>query len=86
MGHVQAKEMQQHLVFEAALRWHLRSNHYPPVPDAMFDPCVAAIEAARDEDWDRPIDLTGVAKYRGHDSAPAWALVEAHHLGDFLDE
>lgn len=68
-----------------ALHIHLRSNHYPPVPVAMIDPCVAAIDAANDDDWDRKIDLTDIAQWRGNDFAPAWALIEGHHLDAFID-
>lgn len=67
-----------------ALHIHLRSNHYPPVPEAMIDPCVAAIDAANDDDWDREIDLTGIAQWRGNDYAPAWAIIEGHHLDAFI--
>jgi hypothetical protein len=68
-----------------ALHIHLRSNHYPPVPTAMIEPCVAAIDAANDDDWDRHIDLTGIAQWRGNDYAPAWAIIEGHHLESFLN-
>jgi hypothetical protein len=70
---------------ETALHIHLRSNHYPPVPTAMIEPCVAAIDAANNDDWDRHIDLTGIAQWRGEDYAPAWAIIEGHHLESFID-
>ena len=40
-----------------ALEWHLRSNHYPPLPLFFIPACKAALEAAQDEDWDRDIPL-----------------------------
>jgi hypothetical protein len=84
MGHLQANDMQNFVEFDTRLRWHLQSNHYPPVPDAMYEPCVAAIDAANEDDYDRTIDLTGIAQYRGGNTAPAWAIIEAHHLDTFI--
>jgi hypothetical protein len=68
-----------------ALSWHLQSNHFPPVPTSMVDPCIAAIEAAVDEDWEREIELPEGVSWRGHAWAPAAALVEDHHLGFFVE-
>lgn len=70
--------------FETALRWHLRHNHYPPVPDAMYEPCVEAIDAGNEGDWDREVSLAGIATYQGRDTAPAWAIIEGHHLEFFI--
>lgn len=67
-----------------ALGWHLSSNHYPPVPESMIEPCVLAIEAAGDEDWNRQIDLPEGVTWRGETSAPAHAIIEGHHLDSFL--
>jgi hypothetical protein len=52
----------------------------------MYEPCVAAIAAINEGDYDRAIDLTGIAQYQGDNSAPAWAIVEGHHLDAFIDE
>jgi len=79
-----ADEVDNLIDLPTALHIHLRSNHYPPVPVAMIEPCVAAIDAANDDDWERDIDLTGIAKWRGSDYAPAWAIIEGHHLESFL--
>jgi hypothetical protein len=86
VGHLHALDILNYTDFESALRWHLQSNHYPPVPAAMFDPCVAAIEAANEDDYDRQIDLTGIAEYQGKNSAPAWAIIDAHHLDAFIND
>lgn len=69
----------------SALHYHLSANHYPPVPDSMIEPCVEAIDAYFEEDYDRPIDLNGNL-WRNQTTAPAHAIVEAHHLGCFLDQ
>jgi hypothetical protein len=69
---------------ERGLEYHLAYNHYPPVPLEMVDPCKAAIEAYHDEDYDRQIDLPSPITWRGKSTAPASAIVEAHHLDAFL--
>jgi hypothetical protein len=71
---------------DAALEWHLQCNHYPPVPLSMLPACREAIEAACEGDWDRPIDLPGETSWRGLRFAPAWAVVEGHHLNAFVDD
>lgn len=68
-----------------ALSWHLSSNHYPPVPSSMIGPCIDAIEAAVDEDWDREITLPADTLWKGKSTAPASAIVEDHHLEFFVE-
>lgn len=70
---------------EQALTWHLRSNHYPPLPLALVPVCVAAIDAAIAGDWDSEIQLPDGITWRGFDTAPPHAVIEAHHLEAFLD-
>ena len=67
-----------------ALSIHLTSNHYPPVPTEMVEPCVLAIEAMNDEDDRRSITLPEGVLWRGQTTAPAWAIVEGHHLEAWL--
>jgi hypothetical protein len=62
------------------LAWHLGSNHYPPVPSSMIDPCIAAIMAAEESDYDSLIALPKGVSWRGNSSAPARAIIEGHHL------
>ena len=71
---------------EAALRWHLRHNHFPSVPLSMVEPCMAAIDAAVAEEWDEQIALPDGITYKGRDTAPAWAIVEQHHLDAFVQQ
>jgi hypothetical protein len=59
---------------------HLQSNHFPPVPLSMVGACVEAIEACIDEDTDRLITLPEGVSWRNQQDAPAWAIVEGHHL------
>ena len=65
---------------------HLTSNHYPPVPAEMIEPCVLAIEAMNEGDSEADILLPMNTYWRGKLSAPAWAIVEGHHLEPWLDE
>ena len=58
----------------------LQGNHYPPVPLSMVDPCIEAIEAYRDEDYNRKVQLPEGVSWKGMTKAPACAIVEAHHL------
>lgn len=58
MGRLAADDMAAHCIdLDVALTWHLRSNHYPPVPLFMVPVAKAAVEAGRDEDWDRLVEL-----------------------------
>jgi hypothetical protein len=86
MGYLQAAEMAALAPDrETALRWHLQSNHYPPVPTSMISVCEAAIDATIDGDYDDEIELPEGVRYQGNNTAPAWAIVEAHHLDAFIE-
>lgn len=63
-----------------AIAIHLRGNHYPPVPLSMVQPCIEAINAYWDEDLNKSIDMPEGVLYRGSNQAPAWAIIESHHL------
>jgi hypothetical protein len=75
---------------ERAIEIHLRSNHYPPVPRSMVAPCLEAIEIVQRSQWgdadasDR-VELPEGVSWRGQDSAPAYAIVDGHHLHQFID-
>ncbi len=77
------------LDLETQLLYHLRGNHYPPVPAEMVAPCIEAIDAAYDEDYNRMIDMPKVGDfqilYKNSTQAPAWAIIEQHHLNTFID-
>lgn len=77
------------LDLETQLLYHLRGNHYPPVPAEMVQPCIEAIDAFYDEDFDRMIDMPMVGDfqitYKGNKQAPAHAIVEQHHLQWFIE-
>jgi hypothetical protein len=72
------------LDLERQIGIHLSANHYPPVPSSMIQPCIDAIDAYHDEDYDRLIDLPAPITWRDQNSAPASAIVDAHHLDAWL--
>lgn len=85
MGSMQAMEMSELLEIDDALAWHLRSNHYPPIPLTMLEPCKQAIDAANEGNWDKLISLPDGVGYKGLTVAPALAIIEAHHLDAWLE-
>jgi len=85
MGSLQAQEMASLMNQRQAIAWNLQSNHYPPIPLSMVEPCIDAIAAVNDGDADRLIDLPAGIVWRGKKEAPARAIVEAHHLHAWVD-
>jgi hypothetical protein len=71
---------------EQAIGYHLQGNHYPPVPLSMVQPCIEAIDAAYDEDYDRFISMPEGVFYKGMSHAPAHAIIEQHHLHNWLPQ
>ena len=74
------------LDLETQLRIHLTGNHYPPVPVSMIQPCIDAIDAYYDEDYNKMIEMPEGVSYRGSKFAPASAIIEQHHLEAWLPE
>jgi hypothetical protein len=90
MGSVTALGIQDTVLdLETQILYHLRGNHYPPVPAEMVTPCIEAIDAAYEEDLDRMIDMPKVGDfqilYKNSTQAPAWAIIEQHHLDTFIE-
>lgn len=69
---------------ETTLRWHLTSNHFPPVPESMVEPCKEAIRAMYEGEPTRSIELPEGVTYRGMNYCFAGSLVDSFHLDDFL--
>ena len=88
MGYNTALDLSEELELdlEMAISIHLRSNHYPPVPLSMVQPCIDAIDAYYDEDYDKLIEMPEGVSYKGDTHAPAWAIIEQHHLDAWLPE
>lgn len=91
MGAITALGIQDTVLdLETQILYHLKSNHYPPVPSEMVQPCIDAIDAYYEEDYQRMIDMPMVGDfqitYRGSTQAPASAIIEQHHLSFWLPE
>jgi hypothetical protein len=86
MGYTTASALAEELDLEVALGYHLQGNHYPPVPLSMVQPCMDAIDAYWDEDYNQLIELPEGVSWRGETHAPAHAIVEAHHLDSWLPQ
>lgn len=84
MGYQTAQELAAILDLEGALEMHLKVNHYPPVPKEMVQPCIDAIDAFHEEDYQRLITLPEGTSWRGLPTAPAAAIATAHHLDAWL--
>lgn len=86
MGYQSAAEMAgMPISIEQQLTWHLTSNHYPPVPLSMIEPCMEAIDAIIMDEPNTLIELPDGITYRDSTHAPAWAIAEGHHLQAFID-
>lgn len=68
------------LDLSTAIKIHLTSNHYPPIPVEMVEPCIDAIDAYHNNDGHREIKMPQGITYKGRITAPAWAIIEQHHL------
>ena len=79
-------ELDLGLSLEDSIAIHLSANHYPPVPRSMVQPCIDAIDAYYDEDYQRLIDLPALITWRYKSQAPASAIVDAHHLDAWLPQ
>ncbi len=85
MGYFSALDFVQQADQDTALRWHLLSNHFPPVPLSMLEPCKQAIANADKGEWDTPITLPDGCTYKGQPTAPTFAVVEQQHLMAFIN-
>ncbi len=87
MGSLQARAMAEldSITLDEAIAWHLRSNHFPPVPLSMVPVCVEAINYANEGNFDKLISLPEGVGYKGLTAAPVYAIVEAHHLDAWIE-
>ena len=91
MGSVTALGLQDTVLdLETQILYHLKGNHYPPVPAEMVAPCIEAIDAYYEEDYDREIAMPKVGDfqimYKNKITAPARAIVDQHNLRFWLPE
>lgn len=66
------------------LEWHMRYNHHPPLDTALTDACLAALEALREDDLDRIIEMPDGVQYRGQDAATAAEIAESANLWELV--
>jgi len=72
---------------EQQIAIQLQSNHYPPIPLTMVQPCIEAINAYNEDNGSLEIELPeGVLYKNGKTTAPAWAIIEQHHLSAWCDQ
>jgi len=71
---------------EQQIEWHLKGNHYPPIPSSMVTPCIEAIDAYWEDDLDKEITLPEGILYRGNVTAPAREIIINHHLDAWCTE
>ena len=88
MGYNTALDFAENLdiTLEDAIGMHLRGNHYPPVPLSMVQPCIDAIDAYYEDDAMREIEMPEGITYKGRTTAPAYAIIEQHHLDAWLPQ
>jgi hypothetical protein len=85
MGRLGAESMVEQtremgLSIDAALSWHLQSNHFPPVSTAFIPVCKAAIEAVQNETPELKLEMpNGVTR-------TAAFIVDGLHLDPFLPD
>jgi hypothetical protein len=84
MGNLALRDMLENTELRQALSWHLTSNHFPPVPDIMIDPCLEAIKNAEEGEWEKLVSLPEGVGYKGLTVAPTEAIIDQHHLHSFL--
>jgi hypothetical protein len=86
MGFNTALDLATEFDLERSIGYHLQGNHYPPVPLSMVQPCIDAIDAYYEDDFDKEIEMPEGVFYKGRTTAPAWAIIEQHHLDAWLPE
>jgi len=86
MGYTTALDLAEGLDIEVAISMHLQSNHYPPVPLSMVEPCIEAIDAYNEGEANKSIELPEGVYWRNNTHAPAYAIIESHHLDPWLSE
>ncbi len=85
MGYIQAIEMANLMDLEQGVRWHLRHNHYPPVPSEMIQIAVKAVRLCREDKFNETIII--VFEHQGFGwGVPAYVIVEAYHLEPWVNE
>lgn len=85
MGRLAAEDMvEQGIDRRLALRWHLTSNHFPPLPIELLPVAERVIDKAEAGKYHARVRLPEGITWRGKKLAPVWAAAEAWHLDAFI--
>jgi len=90
MGNMQAMDMadainKKWIDLGTALHWHLRYNHYPPLPVALIETAKTAIERANEGDFDSQIELPQDISFRGRSKMSVYDAVEYMRLNTYVN-
>lgn len=85
MGSKISKELAQDVSeeltnLEAALTYHFRSNHYPPLPYSLIPVAIQIVKGEVTDEVELPEGIT----WKGQKSAPVSECIKAWHLSEFL--
>ena len=86
MGRMALEGMLEQASEDQALRWHLSSNHFPPLPESLIPVAKRAIQAARRGQWSMKITLPEEFTWKGQSTAPVSACITEWHLDAFISE
>lgn len=69
-----------------AIRYHLESNHYPPIPYELFGGmALRAIQKAQRGEWEKGVRGPKGWEHRTYGAVmPVWAVVRELHLEEFV--
>ena len=89
MGYMQSVSMaEMNINLEQAITWHLRHNHYPPVPSEMVPVAVEAVRLCRDNKFNETIVI--FFEHQDYElfgwSVPAYAIVHIFHLEPWVND
>ena len=70
---------------KGAMVWHLRSNHYPPLPYELVAVAVRAVTKAREGLWESRVRLPAGVVFRGRKTATVADVIESLHLDEFVE-
>ena len=86
MGRMTSLDLAENVVdIRQSIAIQLQSNHYPPVPLTMLEACIEAIYAVSEGETHKSIQLPDGVSWKGYPTAPAYAIVEGHHLEPWCD-
>lgn len=89
MGYLSALAMQDEelgLTLEQQISMHFTSNCYPPVPNIMVEPAIAALDAYNEGDHLARIKLPEGVRYKNFDTCSAYEMIDAHRLWAWVVE